>query len=54
MFKFILPAIIVIIITIYWEKITIIIQKKFNIRINYLVVNSMIVVIAVIIVLLNF
>ena len=39
MIKFILPAIIVLLIVLFWEKIAEIILKKFNIRLNYIVVE---------------
>ncbi len=36
MIKFIVPAIIIFFIILYWNKISDIIYKKFNIKINYL------------------
>ena len=54
MIKFILPAIIVIMIVIFWEKITDIIYKKFNIKLNYIVISFVLVAIAIILLLLNF
>ena len=54
MIKFILPAIIVIIIVIFWEKITEVIFKKFNIKLNYIVISFVLVAIAIILLLLNF
>ena len=54
MIKYILPAIIVFLIVLFWEKITQFVQKKFNIKLNYIVVSIIIAVIAVILLLLNF
>ena len=54
MIKFILPAIIVIIIVIFWEKITEVIFKKFNIKLNYIVISFVLVAIAIVLLLLNF
>ncbi len=54
MIKFILPAIIVIMIVIFWEKITDVIYKKFNIKLNYIVISFVLVAIAIILLLLNF
>ena len=38
MLKFIIPAIIVFLIVLFWEKINEIIYKKFNIKLNYLLI----------------
>ena len=54
MIKYILPAIIVLLIVIFWEKITEIVFKKFNIRLNYIIVSAVIIIIAIIILLVNF
>jgi len=54
MIKFILPAIIVLLIVLFWEKIAEIILKKFNVRLNYIVVGSAFITITIIILLLNF
>jgi hypothetical protein len=54
MIKFIIPALIVIIIVIFWEKITETIYKKFNIKLNYIVICFVLVAIAIILLLLNF
>ena len=54
MIKYILPAIIVFLIVLFWEKITDFIEKKFNIKINYLVISSILVVISIILLLLNY
>ena len=54
MIKYILPAIIVFLIVLFWEKITDLIEKKFNIKINYLVISSILIVISIILLLLNY
>ena len=54
MIKYILPAIIVLIIIIFWEKITEIVLKKFNIKLNYIIVSAVLIAIAIIILLINF
>jgi len=54
MIKYLIPAIIVFLIVLFWEKITDSVEKKFNIRLNYIVVSSIIAVIAVILLLLNY
>jgi len=52
--KFILPTIILFLIVLFWKKIADLVLKKFNIRLNYIIVSSVIVVIVIIIMLLNF
>ena len=54
MIKYILPAIIIFLIVLFWEKITQFVEKKFNIKLNYIAVSIIIVVITVILLLLNF
>ena len=54
MLKFIIPAIIVFLIVLFWEKITEFVEKKFDIKLNYIVVSSIIAAIAVILLLLNY
>ena len=54
MIKFILPAIIIFFIVVFWEKITKIVFKKFNIRLNYIIVSAVLITIAIIILLINF
>ena len=54
MIKYILPAIIIFLIVLFWEKISDYIEKKFNIKLNYIVVNFIIAVIAVVLLLLNY
>ena len=54
MIKYILPALIIFLIVLFWEKIAEFVEKKFNIKLNYIVVSSIIAVIAVILLLLNY
>ena len=54
MIKYILPAIIVFLIVLFWEKIKDFIEKKFNIKLNYLVISSILFVISIILLLLNY
>ncbi len=54
MIKYLIPAIIVFLIVLFWEKITDIVEKKFNIKLNYIVVSSIVAVIAIILLLLNY
>jgi len=53
MIKYILPAIIIFLIVLFWEKITEIVLKKFNIRLNYIIVSAVLITIAIIILLIN-
>jgi len=54
MIKFIIPAIIIFLIVLFWENINEMIYKKFNIRINYIVAIISILVLGVIFALLYF
>ena len=54
MIKYLLPAIIVFLIVLYWEKITDFVEKKFNVKLNYIIVSSIIAAIAIILLLLNY
>ena len=54
MIKFIVPAVIVFLIVLFWEKITEFAEKKFNIKLNYIVVSIILAVIATILLLLNY
>ena len=40
MIKFIVPVVIIFLIVLYWEKISETIYKKFNIKINYLLLSA--------------
>jgi hypothetical protein len=54
MIKYIIPAIIVFLIVLFWEKITEFVEKKFNIKLNYIFVSSIVTAIAIILLLLNY
>ena len=54
MIKYILPAIIVLFIVVFWEKITEIVFKKFNIMLNYIITSAVLITIAIIILLINY
>jgi len=54
MIKYILPAIIIFLIVLFWQKISNIFEKKFNIRVNYIIVSSVISAIIIILLLLNY
>jgi len=54
MIKYILPAVIIFLIVLFWEKITNFIEKKFNIKLNYIVVSSIIAAIVIVLLLLNY
>ena len=53
MIKYILPAIIIFLIILFWEKITEYVYKKFKIRLNYIVVILISLILVVIFFLLN-
>ena len=48
MLKFILPAIIVFLIVLFWEKINELISKKFNFSLNYILVIATLLLVVVI------
>ena len=54
MIKFIIPAVVVFLIVLFWEKITDFVEKKLNIKLNYIVVSFVVVIIAIILLLLNY
>ncbi|MGYP001313936038 len=54
MIKFILPAVIVFLIVLFWEKISQVIFEKFNIKINYLGIIILVVILIIILTLLYF
>ena len=54
MIKFIIPAIIIFLIVLFWEKISDKIYKKFNIRTNYIAVILLLIVLGIIFILLYF
>ena len=54
MIKYLIPAIIIFLIVLFWEKISIFIKKKFNITLNYLAVISLCLTLVIILLLLNY
>ena len=54
MIKYIIPALIIFLIVLFWEKISNLIEKKFNIKLNYIIVSSLALAIAIILLLLNY
>jgi len=54
MIKFILPALIVFLIVLFWEKISQFMFKKFNIKINYIGIIILVVILIIILTLLYF
>jgi hypothetical protein len=53
MFKFIIPAVIIFFIVLFWEKISKTIYKKFNIRINYLLISATLLAIVIVFLLIK-
>ena len=54
MIKFIIPAVIVFLIVLFWDKINEFIYKKFNIKINYIAIIIFLIIIGIIFALLYF
>ena len=54
MIKFIIPAIIVFLLVLFWENINELVYKKFNIKINYIVAIIIVAILDVIFTLLYF
>ena len=54
MIKFIIPAIIVFLIVLFWEKIQEFFYNKFNIKMNYVVLAIFIIILTIVIALLYF
>ncbi len=54
MLKFIIPAIIIFLIVLFWEKINEIIYKKTNIKLNYIIVIIILLLLSIILSLLYF
>ncbi len=54
MVKFIVPAVIIFLVVLFWEKINDTIYKKFNVKINYIVLILLILILGVIFALLYF
>ena len=54
MVKFIVPAVVIFLVVLFWEKINKAIYKKFNIKINYIILILSILILGVIFALLYF
>ena len=54
MIKFIVPAILIFFIVLFWEKINEMLYKKFKIKINYIGITLVILVLGIILILLYF
>ena len=54
MIKYIIPAVAIFLIVLFWEKITKYVEQKLNIKLNYFVISSVILVVAIILLLLNY
>ena len=54
MVKFIVPAVVIFFVVLFWEKINEAIYKKFNIKINYIILILSILILGVIFALLYF
>ena len=54
MIKYIIPAVAIFLIVLFWKKITKYVEQKLNIKLNYFVISSVILVVAIILLLLNY
>ena len=54
MLKFIIPALIVFLIVLFWEKINEYIKTKFNIKINYIILTVFLIALGIVFALLYF
>ena len=54
MIKFVIPAIVVFLIVLFWEKIQEFFYNKFNIKINYIVLAILIIILTIVMALLYF
>ena len=54
MIKFIVPAILIFFIVLFWEKINEMLYKKFKIKINYIGITLVILVLGIVLILLYF
>ena len=54
MLKFIIPAIIVFLIVLFWEKIQEFFYNKFNIKVNYIILAILIIILTIVMALLYF
>ena len=54
MVKFIVPAVVIFLVVLFWEKINEAIYKKFNLKINYIILILSILILGVVFALLYF
>ena len=54
MIKFIIPAVLIFLIVLFWEKINEIIYNKFNIKINYIILIILTIILVIIFTLLYY
>jgi len=54
MIKFIIPAVVIFLIVLFWEKINEFIFKKFKIKINYIILTLLVLILILILALLYF
>ncbi len=54
MFKFIIPALIIFLLVLFWEKINDAVYKNFNVKINYFALLIFLIVLGIILILLYF
>jgi len=54
MIKFVIPAIIVFLIVLFWEKIQEFFYNKFNLKMNYIVLAILIIILTIVMALLYF
>ena len=54
MLKFIIPAVIIFLVVLYWEKINKKIYEKFNIKVNYIILILFLLILAIIFILLSY
>jgi len=54
MIKLIIPAILIFLIVLFWEKINEVIYRKFNIKINYIILIILIIILVIVFTLLYY
>ncbi len=52
MIKFIIPTLVIFLIVLFWEKISEVIDQKFNIKLNYIAILIFCIIIGIILILL--
>ena len=53
MIKIIIPAVVIFLIILFWEKLNEMIYKKFNVKLNYLLISVTLLIITIIILLIK-